>query len=105
MDTLIYYAVRGVFRLVQALPLRWAARLGRGCGRLAFLLDARHRRVALDNLRACFGAEKSPRGNPGNRRREFPAHRRELRLRHQDGGDVDGRTARRTWRLWGRRKL
>jgi lauroyl/myristoyl acyltransferase len=60
MDTLLYYVARGAIVLVQALPLRWAARLGRGAGVLAFLLDARHRKVAMAHLQACFGAEKSP---------------------------------------------
>jgi len=59
MDTLFYYVARALIRLVQALPLRWVARLGRGGGALGFWLDARHRRVALANLQACFGAERS----------------------------------------------
>ena len=60
MDALLYYIARAVIALVQALPLRWAARLGRGAGVLAYLLDARHRKVTLANLQACFGGEKSP---------------------------------------------
>jgi len=60
MDTFLYYVARAVIAFVQALPLGWAARLGRACGVLAFWIDARHRRVALANLQACFGAEKSP---------------------------------------------
>jgi KDO2-lipid IV(A) lauroyltransferase len=58
MDTLLYLAGRTFVALVQLLPLRFVARLGRGCGALAFRLDARHRRVVLDNLTKCFGAEK-----------------------------------------------
>jgi len=49
-----------VVALLQALPLRLVARLGRAAGALAFWLDGRHRRVALDNLTLCFGDEKSP---------------------------------------------
>jgi len=60
MNTLIYLLGRGVVALLQALPLVWVARLGRAGGALAFRLDGRHRRVALDNLRMCFGQEKSP---------------------------------------------
>ncbi|MGH7979882.1 MAG: lysophospholipid acyltransferase family protein, partial [Limisphaerales bacterium] len=45
--------------LVQRLPLPVVARVGRFGGGLAFHLDARHRRVALANLRMCFGNEMS----------------------------------------------
>ncbi len=60
MDHLLYYIALGIVKFLQALPLRWVARLGRAAGGLAFWLDARHRRVALRNLTLCFGAEKSP---------------------------------------------
>jgi KDO2-lipid IV(A) lauroyltransferase len=59
MDTLIYFFGRGVVAILQALPLVWVARLGRAGGALAYWLDGRHRRVALDNLTLCFGQEKS----------------------------------------------
>ena len=45
---------------VCLLPIRWAARLGRGCGQLAYFMDRRHRLVAHKNLSCCFSA-KSPR--------------------------------------------
>ncbi len=60
MDWLLYYPVLTLVKLLQALPLRWVARLGRAGGALAWWLDARHRRVVLENLTMCFGAEKSP---------------------------------------------
>jgi KDO2-lipid IV(A) lauroyltransferase len=60
MNTLIYFFARGVVAFLQALPLVWAARLGRTGGALAYWLDGRHRRVAFDNLTLCFGHEKSP---------------------------------------------
>ncbi len=47
--------------MIQSLPLQVVAHLGRMGGALAYLLDCRHRRVALANLRDCFGTEKSPR--------------------------------------------
>jgi lauroyl/myristoyl acyltransferase len=59
MDTLLYFVARPLIGLLQKLPLRWVARLGRAGGGLAFWLDARHRRVALKNLALCFAAEKS----------------------------------------------
>jgi lauroyl/myristoyl acyltransferase len=60
MDTLLYWPARALIALIQALPLKLVARLGRAGGALAFWLDARHRRVALQNLQMCFGGEKSP---------------------------------------------
>ena len=60
MDTLLYWPVRALIAFIQALPLNLVARLGRATGALAFWLDARHRRVALQNLEMCFGREKSP---------------------------------------------
>jgi KDO2-lipid IV(A) lauroyltransferase len=59
MDSLLYLLARAVVALLQSLPLRWVARLGRWGGALAYLLDARHRRVAFRNLEMCFGQEKS----------------------------------------------
>jgi lauroyl/myristoyl acyltransferase len=61
MDQLLYWFARSVVALLQALPLRGVARIGRAGGALAYWIDGRHRRVALRNLTMCFGAEKSPR--------------------------------------------
>jgi len=60
MDTLLYWPARALVAFIQALPLKRVARLGRAAGALAFWLDARHRRVALQNLEMCFGNEKPP---------------------------------------------
>jgi KDO2-lipid IV(A) lauroyltransferase len=60
MDTLIYAIARLFVALIQALPLPYAARLGRGLGGLTFHLSARYRRVAVQNLSKCFGDTKSP---------------------------------------------
>jgi KDO2-lipid IV(A) lauroyltransferase len=59
MDALIYLFGRCVVAILQALPLVWVARLGRALGALAYRLDGRRRRIALDNLTMCFGGEKS----------------------------------------------
>ncbi len=59
MEILLYVAARGVMGFVQALPLNWAARLGRVLGAIAHAVDGRHRRVAVRNLTMCFGQEKS----------------------------------------------
>ena len=58
MDTLIYWLVLGLVKSLQALPLRWVARIGRVGGGLAYLLDARHRRVASTILK-CASARRS----------------------------------------------
>src|SRR5580765_1775459 len=60
MNTLLYCLARLVIATLQALPLRVVARLSRAGGALAWWLDARHRRVALNNLNLCLAAEKSP---------------------------------------------
>ena len=59
MNPVIYWYGRLIVFLIQALPLRWAARLGRAIGALAYVLDARHRRVTRENLAIAFSAEKS----------------------------------------------
>ncbi|MBN2505818.1 MAG: lysophospholipid acyltransferase family protein [Verrucomicrobia bacterium] len=60
MERLLCGIARGVLGLVQRLPLGVVARLGRAAGGLAYRLDARHRRVALENLTRWLGAERSP---------------------------------------------
>lgn len=55
----LFVVARAVVALLQALPLRSVARLGRAGGGLAWWLDGRHRRVTLRNLSMCFGNEKS----------------------------------------------
>jgi len=62
MDYPLYLLARGVLLLLQALPLRWVARLGRGGGALAYTLDRRHRAVAQNNLSASI----SPQGIQGS---------------------------------------
>ena len=58
MGQLLYVFALALVKGLQALPLRWVARIGRAGGSLAYYLDARHRRVALANLIMCF-PEKS----------------------------------------------
>jgi lauroyl/myristoyl acyltransferase len=58
MEKFIARLARCLVLLVQALPLKFVARLGRAGGALAWWIDARHRRVMLENLAACF-PEKS----------------------------------------------
>lgn len=59
MDTLLYVIARAFITLLQALPLRVVARFGRCAGTLVYWLDARHRQVAIKNLRRCFPENSS----------------------------------------------
>lgn len=51
---LVAFLVRGLIALIQAMPLELVARVGRAAGGLAWFVDVRHRRVALDNLALAF---------------------------------------------------
>lgn len=59
MNWLLYWITRLAIAGVQMLPLDVVAWLGRRCGELACMLDARHRRVARKNLTLVYGGEKS----------------------------------------------
>ena len=59
MDTLLYLLARVLVKFFQLVPLPLLARIGCAGGGLAYLIDGRHRRVAIENLTRCFGAEKS----------------------------------------------
>jgi len=60
MDRLLYFVVLGLIKFLQALPLRWVARIGRGGGAVAYFIDARHRKVAQRNIAMCLGKERTP---------------------------------------------
>ena len=60
MNALLYGLGRALLAVIQALPLTLVARLGRLGGAVAYLVDARHRRVALENLRRVFGDTLDP---------------------------------------------
>jgi lauroyl/myristoyl acyltransferase len=59
VEGILYFFASSLVHLLQALPVRLVARIGRCGGALAYWLDARHRRVAVRNLAASFGQEKS----------------------------------------------
>ena len=58
MDTVLYILARTVVALLQALPLRVVARMGRAGGAAFYFADARHRKVAIKNIALSF-PEKS----------------------------------------------
>jgi KDO2-lipid IV(A) lauroyltransferase len=49
-------AVRVVAAIVSVLPMRAVRRCGAGLGRIAYVADGSHRRIALENLAAAFPA-------------------------------------------------
>ncbi len=59
MNWLLYQAGRLLIAFVQAWPLDWVARMGRVAGAMGWMLDGRHRRVALSNLERVFGTVKT----------------------------------------------
>jgi KDO2-lipid IV(A) lauroyltransferase len=59
MGVVIYLLALFAVRFLQLLPLAWAAGLGRRVGALAWFINAPRRRLALDNLAQCLGAELS----------------------------------------------
>ena len=59
MERLLYLTALALVRLLQALPLGAVVRVGRCGGALAYIIDGRHRNVAVRNLTNCFGDEKS----------------------------------------------
>lgn len=59
MDLPLYWFALAFVKFLQALPLRAVARIGRLGGGLAYWLDLRHRKVAINNLTMCFGEENS----------------------------------------------
>lgn len=60
MNWILYQVGRLLIAFVQAWPLDWVARMGRLAGAIGWMVDGRHRRVALANLERIFGAVKTP---------------------------------------------
>ncbi len=54
MDAILYLIARTFVVLLQALPLRLVARMGRAGGAVAYFVDGRHRKVAMKNMALCF---------------------------------------------------
>ena len=59
MNTIIYWLARALATFIGVLPLVFVAWVGRKVGGLLYRMDARHRKVALQNLTMVFGQEKS----------------------------------------------
>ncbi len=59
MDSIIFILGWILIAIAQALPLRVVAELGRIGGLLFYLIDGRHRRVAMKNIELCFPEKSS----------------------------------------------
>jgi KDO2-lipid IV(A) lauroyltransferase len=59
VDKILCFITRLGIGVLQAMPLMWAARIGRAGGEVVFWLDGRHRRMAIANLTRCFQHEQS----------------------------------------------
>jgi len=59
IDALIYRFIRVFFIIIGLIPARAAARLSSVLGRIWFVVDRRHRKVAINNLTIAFGDEMS----------------------------------------------
>ncbi|MDO9565354.1 MAG: lysophospholipid acyltransferase family protein [Candidatus Desulfaltia sp.] len=55
----IAYKVAGLLKLLGLIPRKTAFKLGNFIGRILFLFDKKHRKIAIDNLTRSFGHEKS----------------------------------------------
>ena len=54
LDQLIAWIAQCLILIIQALPLKMVALIGRAGGGIAWWVDARHRKVMLANLAAAF---------------------------------------------------
>ena len=57
---MIYFTVKTLFNLIGRIPQKWSVALSHVLGQTLFLVDKRHREIALNNLTLAFGHEKSP---------------------------------------------
>jgi len=60
--------------VIQVLPLRLVARMGRACGSVACRLAGGYRRLAVENLALCFsGKERTAKSGRSPRKHFRPA--------------------------------
>lgn len=59
MNAIVYWLARTLVAVLQALPLRWVAWLGRAGGSLWWMVDFKHRGLVRRNLTAAFPGKSS----------------------------------------------
>jgi KDO2-lipid IV(A) lauroyltransferase len=55
-----YKVIAGLLKALGLIPRKTAFKLGNFIGRILFLFDNKHRKIAIDNLTRAFGHEKNP---------------------------------------------
>jgi KDO2-lipid IV(A) lauroyltransferase len=59
-ERIIISAFELLFKLIGIFPRKWAEKIADLLGRVLFIADKKHRRIAMDNLTYAFGHEKQP---------------------------------------------
>ncbi|MCP4681365.1 MAG: lysophospholipid acyltransferase family protein [Desulfobacterales bacterium] len=59
LDVTMFKAIRMFFKVIGLIPRPLARRCGNAMGRFWYVVDRRHRKIVLRNLRHAFGQEKS----------------------------------------------
>lgn len=59
LERISYRAIEMLFNCLGRIPRKSAGRIADFVGRLIFLVDKKHRRIAIDNLRYAWGHQKS----------------------------------------------
>lgn len=60
VDSMQYLVFLSLSLLLDSVPLPLAIRIGKGLGLLFYHLDARHRKVTLENLKSTYGSKLTP---------------------------------------------
>ena len=59
LESVFYNAAEIFFRFIGLVPRKSAIRIAGFLGKVLFLVDSKHRKIALDNLMYAFGHQKS----------------------------------------------
>ncbi|MEA3427989.1 MAG: lysophospholipid acyltransferase family protein [Thermodesulfobacteriota bacterium] len=59
LQEITYKVIAGMLKVLGLIPRRTAFKLGNFIGRILFLFDKKHRKIAIENLTRAFGHEKS----------------------------------------------
>ncbi|MBU4344889.1 MAG: lysophospholipid acyltransferase family protein [Desulfobacteraceae bacterium] len=59
LQEIAYKVIAGLLKVLGLIPRKTAFKLGNFIGRILFLADRKHRKIAIDNLTRSFGHEKS----------------------------------------------
>ena len=61
IESVAYYAIRGIAGVLRRLPVNMALAFGRGVAWIMFYVDRRHKAMAYANITKAVGQDKSPR--------------------------------------------